>query len=110
MGQGKQPAESGDLSFEQALQEIEAITQALESGNLGLEESLRIYERGVGLLRRCYELLRQAETRVEMLIGVDEQGQPITTPFPLKSSEPLADSPPPSEQSPSNTLPKDPRR
>lgn len=92
MSQSKNSPED-ELSFEQALQEIEAITQALESGHLGLEESLRIYERGVGLLRRCYELLRQAETRVEMLLGVDEQGNPITTPFPLKSGDPAANIP-----------------
>ncbi len=82
MNKGKKPSDVNELTFEQALAEIEAITRALESGNLTLEESLKMYERGIGLLRRCYELLQDAETRVEMLMGVDEKGNPITTLFP----------------------------
>lgn len=85
MNKGKKPPDVDELTFEQALEEIETITRELESGNLTLEESLRKYERGVGLLRRCYDLLREAETRVEMLMGVDEKGNPITAPFPFGS-------------------------
>jgi exodeoxyribonuclease VII small subunit len=93
MARRKNSTETEELSFEQALEEIEAITRALETGQQGLEESLRLYERGVALLRQCYERLRQVETRVEMLVGVDAEGRPITEPFPTREGEavPLAD-------------------
>src|SRR4029077_9561208 len=55
------------LSFEKALAELEQIVQKLERGDVALEESVTIYERGEALKRRCEELLRQAEARGEAL-------------------------------------------
>ena len=55
------------LSFEKALAELEQIVQKLERGDVALEESVTIYERGEALNRRCEELLRQAEARVEKI-------------------------------------------
>ena len=55
------------LSFEKALAELEQIVQKLERGDVALEESVTIYERGRALKRRCEELLRQAEARVEKI-------------------------------------------
>ena len=55
------------LSFEKALAELEQIVQKLERGDVPLEESVAIYERGEALKRRCEELLRQAEARVEKI-------------------------------------------
>ncbi len=81
MPKRNEPPDTQEPSFEEALREIEQITRALESGELGLEESLKLYERGVMLLRRCYHLLQVAETRVEMLMGFDAKGSPITEPF-----------------------------
>ena len=81
MPKRNEPSDTQGPSFEEALREIEQITRALESGELGLEESLKLYERGVMLLRRCYHLLQTAETRVEMLMGFDAKGSPITEPF-----------------------------
>lgn len=69
------------LSFEKALAELEQIVQKLEGGNVPLEESVAIYERGEALKRRCDELLRQAEARVEK-ITLDVAGRPT-------GSEPL---------------------
>ena len=63
------------LSFEKALAELEAIVQRLERGDVPLEESVAIYERGEVLKRRCDELLRQAEARVEK-ITLDVSGKP----------------------------------
>jgi exodeoxyribonuclease VII small subunit len=80
-------------SFEEALKEIEQITRALESGELGLEEGLKLYERGVMLLRRCYQMLQTAETRVEMLMGFDAKGSPVTKPFPPVEGQPPSDDP-----------------
>ena len=62
------------LTFEKALAELEQIVQRLERGDVPLEESVAIYERGEALKRRCEELLRQAEARVEK-ITTDASGQ-----------------------------------
>jgi exodeoxyribonuclease VII small subunit len=60
-------ADIAKLSFEKALAELEQIVQKLERGDVPLEESVAIYERGESLKRRCEELLRQAEARVEKI-------------------------------------------
>ncbi|HEV3184199.1 MAG TPA: exodeoxyribonuclease VII small subunit [Xanthobacteraceae bacterium] len=66
------------LPFEKALAELETIVQKLERGDVALEESVAIYERGEALKRRCEELLRQAEARVEK-ITLDASGKPAGT-------------------------------
>ena len=63
------------LSFERAMEELESIVTRLEGGKVPLEESVAIYERGEALKRRCEELLRQAEARVEK-ITLDASGKP----------------------------------
>jgi exodeoxyribonuclease VII small subunit len=54
-------------SFEAALQELEAIVQAMDAGNAPLEESLAAYERGMALLKYCQETLAAAEQKVRFL-------------------------------------------
>ena len=66
------------LSFERAIEELETIVKRLEDGKVPLEESVTIYERGEALKRRCEELLRQAEARVEK-ITLDASGKPSGT-------------------------------
>jgi exodeoxyribonuclease VII small subunit len=66
------------LSFEKALAELEQIVQKLERGDVPLEEAVTIYERGEVLKRRCEELLRAAEARVEK-ITLDAAGKPAGT-------------------------------
>jgi exodeoxyribonuclease VII small subunit len=66
------------LSFERAIEELETIVKRLEDGKVPLEESVTIYERGEALKRRCDELLRQAEARVEK-ITTDGTGQVVGT-------------------------------
>ena len=56
------------LDFEAALAELEALVQRMEAGSLTLEESLRAFERGVRLTRRCQAALEQAELRVKALM------------------------------------------
>ncbi len=68
-------------SFEGALAELETIMHDLEDGKLGLAEGLARYERGIGLLKQCYELLERAERRIELLCGVDAAGNPVTQAF-----------------------------
>lgn len=66
------------MPFERAIEELESIVQRLEGGKVPLEESVAIYERGEALKRRCEELLRQAEARVEK-ITLDAGGKPTGT-------------------------------
>lgn len=59
--------------FEQSLAELEELVETLESGDLGLEESLRKFERGVSLARDCQTALRTAELRVRQLTDNGEE-------------------------------------
>jgi exodeoxyribonuclease VII small subunit len=68
-------------NFEQSLNELQQIVSQLESGALGLEQSLAEFERGVKLLRTCYRVLEEAERKIELLVGFDAQGEPVTEPF-----------------------------
>jgi len=72
---------SDQPSFEDALKRLEEIIHSLEEGNVGLSEALERYEEGVKLLRQSYELLQRAERRIELLSGVDAEGNPITQPL-----------------------------
>ncbi len=66
------------LPFERAIEELESIVKKLEEGKVPLEESVAIYERGEVLNKRCEELLKQAEARVEK-ITLDASGKPTGT-------------------------------
>jgi exodeoxyribonuclease VII small subunit len=66
------------MPFERAIEELESIVKRLEEGKVPLEESVTIYERGEVLKKRCEDLLRQAEARVEK-ITLDASGKPTGT-------------------------------
>jgi exodeoxyribonuclease VII small subunit len=68
------------LTFEAALKRLEEIVRLLEDGDIGLNEALDRYEEGAKLLRQSYELLQRAERRIELLSGVDADGNPVTKP------------------------------
>lgn len=70
-----------NLKFEEALTELERIVRELEDGQTDLEQALARYEQGVGLLRRCYQQLQQAEQRILTLTGQTEEGAAILKPF-----------------------------
>jgi exodeoxyribonuclease VII small subunit len=57
--------------FEAAMARLEEIVHALEAGNLSLDESLRVFEEGTGLLRFCTRRLEAAERRIEILLQDD---------------------------------------
>jgi exodeoxyribonuclease VII small subunit len=59
------------LNFESALKQLEEIVTKLERGDVPLEESIAIYERGEALKTRCETLLKQAEERVEKIRAAD---------------------------------------
>jgi exodeoxyribonuclease VII small subunit len=68
-------------SFEDSLKELEKIVAELESGKLGLSDALARYEEGVMHLKGCQQLLEMAERKIELLSGVDADGNPITERF-----------------------------
>ena len=53
--------EEKKMKFESSMERLEQIVRALESGDMGLEESLKLYEEGITLVRSCNETLEQAE-------------------------------------------------
>lgn len=57
------------LSFEQALSELESIVDRLETGDVALEESIEIYQRGAQLRAYCDEKLKSAQARIEKITG-----------------------------------------
>jgi exodeoxyribonuclease VII small subunit len=65
-----------ETSFEQLVEELQALVSRLEAGNLPLDESLRLYERGVTLARQANERLEGAERRVEVLQRSLTEGAP----------------------------------
>ena len=67
MAKEKETSDVTALTFEKALAELETIVQKLESGNVPLEDSIKIYERGEALKKRCDALLAEAEARVEKI-------------------------------------------
>jgi exodeoxyribonuclease VII small subunit len=69
-----------DFKFEDALGRLERIVDQLEGGGLSLEESLAVFEEGVGLARRCARYLDEAEKRIELLTR-DERGGLRAEPF-----------------------------
>jgi exodeoxyribonuclease VII small subunit len=70
-----------ELSFEEALRELEGVVGQLETGNVELEKSIDIYERGAELKKHCEAKLAQAQARIEQ-ITLAENGTPNgTAPF-----------------------------
>src|SRR5438132_13570492 len=76
-----------EIGFEDALAELEQVVHDLEDGNIGLDDSLARYERGVGLIKRCYAQLRDAEQRILLVTGTDDEGKPILQPFQHAATE-----------------------
>lgn len=69
------------MDFEKKLNRLEEIVGKMERGDLGLEESLKIFEEGVKLSRQCQTQLAEAELKVKKLVSVDEKGKAITEDF-----------------------------
>jgi exodeoxyribonuclease VII small subunit len=67
-----------DMSFEQAMSELEKVVGQLETGDVPLEQSITLYERGAALKAHCAEKLKAAEEKVAA-ITLNETGQPTGT-------------------------------
>ena len=63
------PASATELSFEKALEELEALVHRMEDGKLPLEESLAAYQRGAQLIKFCESRLTDAQARIAILDG-----------------------------------------
>ena len=68
-------AEAQSQNFESSLAALEKIVRELERGELPLEKSLELFERGVKLSRECQERLQEAERRIEVLLQRDGGGE-----------------------------------
>lgn len=78
------PTDTNDptsLSFEEALLELEQILRELEDGTISLEAALARYERGILLVRCCYQRLQHAQQKIRLLSGLDGEGNPQFQPF-----------------------------
>ena len=76
----KNTADVAALTFEQALKQLEDIVQRLEKGQVDLEDSIAIYERGTALKAHCEAKLRDAEARIEKIV-IGPGGAASTTPL-----------------------------
>jgi exodeoxyribonuclease VII small subunit len=65
----KQPLSAGPLTFEKALEELDALVARMEDGKLPLEESLAAYQRGAELIKFCESRLSDAQARIAILDG-----------------------------------------
>lgn len=68
-------------TFEQAIQKLESIIDRVETGEIGLEESLKAYEDGAKLIARCRTILKSVESRINQLV-VDDKGELQSTDAP----------------------------
>ncbi|HHT72745.1 MAG TPA: exodeoxyribonuclease VII small subunit [Firmicutes bacterium] len=68
-----------DLKFEEALAKLEEIVRQLETGELPLEDSLKLFESGVALARLCSKKLDEAEGKIQILLS--EDGEPTREEF-----------------------------
>ena len=79
--EGAEDPPATPVDFETALAKLESVVQALERGDLGLNESLERYEQGVQCVRQCEQALTQAEGRIEQLFRIDDEGRALVKPF-----------------------------
>jgi exodeoxyribonuclease VII small subunit len=77
-------------SFETALQRLADLVAGLESGSLGLSESIAANERGVGIHKRLHDELAVAEERVKVLVRIDDEGRPVLEDAPANGLAPQA--------------------
>ena len=69
------------MDFEKKLGRLEDIVEKMETGELALEDSLKLFEEGVKLSRECGTQLNEAEQKVKLLLGLDDDGNPVTGEF-----------------------------
>jgi exodeoxyribonuclease VII small subunit len=75
-----------ELSFEEALRELETVVEKLESDGLALADTVRLYERGRALAQHCQQLLDTVALRVQQ-VQADESGETRVVPFALDEGD-----------------------
>jgi len=75
-----------EKKFEEAMERLEQIVETLESGDLALDESLKVFEEGMGLVNFCTKKLEEAEQKVTILIKKSE-GKWAQQPFATEEKE-----------------------
>ena len=76
-----QPSDIGAMSFEEALRALEDVVRHLEGGEVPLEESIGLYERGEALRRHCQARLDSAQARIEKIVAGPDGRATGTAPF-----------------------------
>jgi exodeoxyribonuclease VII small subunit len=66
------------MDFEKKLNRLEDIVGKMESNEQSLEESIKLFEEGVRLSQACHKELEEAEQKVQVLLSVDDKGNPVT--------------------------------
>ncbi len=69
MANGKQKNDISKMSFEEAIRTLTEIVGNIEQGRIPLQDSLQQYEKGMALIKRCRDILAQAEERIEKISG-----------------------------------------
>ena len=81
----EQNIKANDMKLEDALSRLDSVVRTLDSDKLELEEALRLYEEGVGLVRVCHEKLSAAERKINAL-KISADGEIVEAPFDKKES------------------------
>ena len=61
------------MSFEENIEQLEKVVQELESGNLNLEDSIKKFEEGINLSKKCNDILEEAEKKITVLVKKDDK-------------------------------------
>ena len=69
-----------NMTFEQSMQRLEQIVRAMERGDVALEESLKLFQEGTGLVRNCNQLLDDAQLQVKKIMTAPD-GSPVEEDF-----------------------------
>lgn len=88
------------IKFEEALAELEGVVKKLEQGGLPLEDSLKVFERGIKLSKFCFKRLTEAQRKIEILTTNQETGEITTKPFSLEEEIEVEDKEQGDEKSP----------
>ncbi len=81
MATRKTASPAGEPAFEQDLDRLEHLVADMEKGDLPLDELMKRFEEGMGLVRRCNERLTEVEQKVEVLLQKTADGEPQAKPF-----------------------------
>ncbi len=69
------------MEFEKKLNRMSEIVTKMEAGDLSLDDSLKLFEEGIKLSRECHAQLEEAEQKVQLLLKINEKGEPVTEDF-----------------------------